>query len=213
MGQPTAIPAAQQQLDTVPVRLPPVRVPVAPSLLRVDTTSDMAAPTALSFLDVNPYVAILEKQGQILLKFADTIRATAVKPVLTKRPEQYKLKWDICSWLSQFETYLAPTPVEQSNKAQYLLTNLSSEAYAQLSKVEWPSDTLSEYGKLKDALKHKVGPTKNSLLSRSQCSVAERADKESAVNSPESLRGLLKPGYQDSGVKGLEPVLVNQFSR
>ena len=225
---PSAILAPQQQPGPLPVHLGPTCVPVASSPLQAEIPSDVSAaamaapapipvpapvPAPLPSPAIDPYVAILEKQGQILEKLADTSRATAVKPVVPKPPEQYKLKADIRSWLSQFDTYLSLTRVEDSNKAQYLLTNLSSEAYEQVSKAQWPSDTLSDYAKLKDALKLKFGPSENQMIYRSQFAVAERAGGESAVNFLDRLRDLLKRGYPDCDLKGLEPLLVNQFTR
>ena len=51
------------------------------------------------------------------------------------------------------------------------------------------------------------------MLYRSQFIVAERAERESAVNFLDRLRDLLKRGYPETDVKGLEPLLVNQFTR
>ena len=105
IGQPSAIPAAtQQQPNPVPVLLPSPPVPVASSPVGVDIPADLPAPAPLSFPDVDPYVAVLEKQGQILEKLTDTKRPTALKSVLPKPTEQYKIKIDIRSWLSQSET-------------------------------------------------------------------------------------------------------------
>ena len=47
--------------------------------------------------------------------------------------------------------------------------------YEQVSKAQWPSDTLTDYVKLKEALKLKFGPSENPLIYRSQFVVAERA--------------------------------------
>ena len=214
VAQPSAILAAPKQPhNPVPVLLPAAPAPVASSLVRVDVPSDIPTSAPVSFPEVDPYIAILEKQGQILEKLADTTRATSIKPVVPKPPEQYKLKADIRSWLSQFDTDLSLTRVEDSNKAQYLLTNLSSEASEQVSKAQWAGDTLVDYAKLKDALKLKFGPSENPMIYRSQFAVAERGQTESAVNFLERLRDLLKHGYPESDLQGLEPRLVNQFSR
>ena len=214
VGQLSAITAPPRQPpNPVPVLIPSAPVPVASSPVRVDVPADIPASAPRSFPEVDPYVAILGKKGQILEKLADTTRATAVKPVVPKPPEQYKLKADIRSWLSQFDTYLSLTRVEESNKAQYLLTNLSSKAYEQVSKAQWPAETLSEYNKLKEALKLKFGTSENPMLFRSQFTVAERAEKESAVNFLDGLRDLLKRGYPETDVEGLEPLLLNQFTR
>ena len=130
------------KMNSVPVTSSPLRVEMSPEFPTPAMAAPAPGPTPVSALPpsraVDPYVAILEKQGQILEKLADSSRSTAVKPVVPKPPEQYKLKADIRSWLSQFDTYLSITRVEDANKAQYLLTNLSSEAYEQVSKAQWP---------------------------------------------------------------------------
>ena len=66
--------------------------------------------------------------------------------------------------MSEFETYLALTRVHESNKALYLLRKLRSVAYEQVSKAQRPSDTLADYGKLKDALNLNFGPSENRML-------------------------------------------------
>ena len=51
------------------------------------------------------------------------------------------------------------------------------------------------------------------MINRSQFAVAEHGQTDSAGNFHDRLRDLLKPGYPDSDVKVLEPIIVNQFSR
>ena len=48
---------------------------------------------------------------------------------------------------------------------------------------------------------------------RSQFTVAERAENESAVNFVDRLRNLLKRGYLETDFKGLEPLMANQIRR
>ena len=79
---------------------------------------------------------MVESQGQILEKLAETLRPTVVKAVVLKPPERYKHNVDIRLWLSQYDTDLSESRVEQWPKARYLLTNPSSEAYAQVSNSE-----------------------------------------------------------------------------
>ena len=169
-------------------------------------------PAPLSIPSVDPYGAILKKQGQSLEKLADTTLARSVTRVVAKPPEQYKIKADIRSWISQIDTYLSLTRVEESNQAHYLLANLRSEAY-QVSRAQWNSDNLADYGELKDALKLKFGPSENPMIYRSQFAVAERTGGQSAVNFLDRFRDPLKRGYPDCDGKGLEPQLVNQFTR
>ena len=100
-----------------------------------------------------------------------------------------------------------------SSMAQYLLTNLSSEAYEQVSKAQLPSDTLSDYPKIKEALTLKFGQRENTVLYRTQFALTERGQSESAVNLLDRRRDLVKRGYPDSDIKALEPLLVNQITR
>ena len=67
IGQPSAILAAPHQPpNPIPVLLPSAPGPVASSPVRVDIRGDIPALAPLPFPEVDPYVAILEKQGQIL---------------------------------------------------------------------------------------------------------------------------------------------------
>ena len=51
------------------------------------------------------------------------------------------------------------------------------------------------------------------MIYRSQFAVAERGQTESAMKFLESLRDRLKGAFPDYELKGLEPLLVNQFTR
>ena len=86
---------------------------------------------------------LLERIKQILDKFSDPLRPTVVKAVVHKPPESFKTKGHIRYLMSLFDTYLSPNREEESIKAQYLLTNLISEAYEDVSKPELASDTLT----------------------------------------------------------------------
>ena len=76
--------------------------PIAVASSSVHADLPLSSPTGDFAPD--PYFALLERQGQILEKLADPLRPTVLKPVVPKPPEAYKIKADIRSWLSQFDT-------------------------------------------------------------------------------------------------------------